>query len=74
MWIYYEVKEHIVRLKSIELFESSNNSNISCPICASNLSENIPQIDEIKKSFELMESQIRPVEEASPNFKKLSLS
>jgi len=68
-----ESKKHLVRLRSMELFDDTVETNdFACPICSSNLSDKkIPKIYDLKKSIENIETQVRKVEELSPNIQKI---
>lgn len=65
-----EAEVHLTRLKSIELFKDKSGDHI-CPICNSHLSKQIPAVTEIEKSFHQLDSQIRNVEEESPELQKV---
>jgi hypothetical protein len=65
-----EAGVHVSRLKSIELFNEKSDKHI-CPVCNSKLTKNqIPSVAEIENSLHELNSQIRIVEEKSPQIKK----
>lgn len=61
---------HLTRLRTIGLFEDLTNQKV-CPICNSNITEKSPTVDRIKNSLKLLDSQIREVEEISPEMQKV---
>lgn len=70
---YYseEVKAQIGRLKSIDLFEESENLKPKCPLCQADISDNqLPKVEDIKNSIRRLESQIPLNENPSPNMLK----
>lgn len=65
-----EAGVHLSRLKSIELF-NENSADHKCPVCNSKLlKDQIPSVADIEKSFSSLNSQIRLVEENSPQMQK----
>jgi hypothetical protein len=64
----HEAGMQLQRLNSIELFErDQNNGDRTCPLCQSELSNlAIPAIFDLERSIQRLESQMRPVEERSP--------
>ncbi|MFB3896959.1 MAG: DUF3732 domain-containing protein [bacterium] len=65
----HEVDAQLTRLRSIKLFEDKDSSNYKvCPLCQSHLSDSqqLPLISDINKSITELESQIRSVEDRSP--------
>jgi len=66
-----EAGAHLARLKSIQLFDVENERTHSCPLCQSQLTEQIPAISELEKSVQKLEKQIRTVEERSPQMQQV---
>ncbi len=68
-----EANEHLIRLKSIDLFgESSTNKLNVCPLCQSRLREDqLPTIAELKDSMKEIENQMRIVDERSPQMQEV---
>lgn len=68
-----EGTEHLSRLRSIELFEDRTDSNNAlCPVCESELTNReLPAISNIKNSMLRLSSQIRDVEERSPQMDRV---
>ena len=68
---FQEVNHHLVRLKSIDLFEERQESHI-CPVCNSEIDENdLPNINDFKDSINELESQIHTVSERTPQMQKM---
>jgi len=61
---------HLTRLRTIGLFDDLTNQKV-CPICNSNITRKCPSVDNIKNSLILLDSQIREVEEISPEMQKV---
>lgn len=67
-----EVNHHLIRLKSIDLFEENHSDHI-CPLCNSEIDENdLPKIDDFKDSINELESQIHTVSERTPQMQKMA--
>ena len=63
----HEAKFQVLRLKSINLFNQDEVDECHCPLCNSKLEDGaIPKISDLSKSLKLIESQVRSVEERSP--------
>jgi hypothetical protein len=68
-----EANIQLHRLKSVELFDQIHDDMI-CPICHGKLEKSIvPSIPDIKDSIETLDSNIRMVEERSPQMEKVIL-
>lgn len=66
-----EARAQSMRLKSIDLFRSQNDTEqvtTSCPLCFSSLSDGeiVPSVQEIQQSLERLNAQIRQVEDRTP--------
>ncbi|OEC87662.1 MULTISPECIES: DUF3732 domain-containing protein [Methanobacterium] len=67
-----EANSQLLKIKSIELFEDNHNNINYCPICESKINDKkIPSLEQLKKSSKQLESQIRDVEENSPQMQKV---
>lgn len=67
-----ESKSQLSKMKSIELFDEVNDNLIYCPICESKISDKkLPSLKELEKSSEQLKSQIRALEEYSPQMQKV---
>ncbi len=61
-----EAQAQLVRLKSLNLFESTDSRDRICPICQTPLNEDhIPSYDELRNSVNQLETQVRGVSEPS---------
>jgi DNA repair exonuclease SbcCD ATPase subunit len=69
----HEANEHLVRLKSIGLFDSGSPDKPKvCPICQSTIREDqMPAISEIGNSIKEIENQMRMVDERSPKMQQI---
>lgn len=75
----HEAHAQILRLRSIELFESQGddeNSRITCPLCKSALpsSEATPPVKAIQKSLERLSAQFRHVQDRAPQMQAVVTS
>lgn len=63
-----EARVHVHRLRSIELFDTDEiNDTLVCPVCHTRLpKDTIPSVIDLKHALRQMETQIRSVEEHSP--------
>lgn len=71
---YGEAEAHLGRLKSIELFEDSESTHYNvCPLCQSELagSQLPPAVSDLKRSIQKLETQIRAVEDRSPQMQQV---
>ncbi|MCP4371037.1 MAG: DUF3732 domain-containing protein [Deltaproteobacteria bacterium] len=69
-----EGEAQLARLRSIQLFEENEGADhSSCPLCQSQLHENKipPSITDLRKSTSELETQIRSVEERSPQMQQV---
>ncbi|MEN6293248.1 MAG: DUF3732 domain-containing protein [Methanobacterium sp.] len=65
-----EADIHLMRLKSLELFDEELG-DLTCPICNSSLEDNsIPTINDLQESFSNLNSQMSSVEKESPQLQK----
>ncbi|MDO9044775.1 MAG: DUF3732 domain-containing protein [Methanobacteriaceae archaeon] len=65
-----EAEIHLMRLKSLELFDEESG-DLTCPICNSSLEDNsIATINDLKESFSNLNSQMSSVEKESPQLQK----
>ncbi len=72
-----EGKAQLARLRSIQLFEENNGADHkSCPLCQSQLPDNQipPSISDMRESATELETQIRSVEERSPQMQQVVLT
>jgi len=61
-----EAQEQLARLKSLNLFESTDSHDRICPICQTPLSsDHVPSYDELRNSVNQLENQVRGVSEPS---------
>jgi phage shock protein A len=61
-----EAQEQLARLRSLNLFESSDTHERICPICQTLLTdEHVPSHDDLKNSVNQLENQVRDVSEPS---------
>jgi hypothetical protein len=61
-----EAQAQLVRLKSLNLFESTDSQDRICPICQTPLNgDHIPSYDELRNSVNQLETQVRGVSEPS---------
>jgi hypothetical protein len=69
----HEAQAQLVRLKSINLFESDGQNQLSCPLCQSSLTpEQLPAtLEEIRGSLNRLQHQMRQVEERSPKMQEV---
>lgn len=66
-----EVKIHLDRLKSIDLFDEQTKNTSTCPVCNSSILKNeLPQFKDFEESIKKLGSQIRSVDEKSPQMQK----
>lgn len=63
---YNEVKEQKVRLESIGLFEKLNFNEGKCPLCSSNLDNELPSVEAIKRSIKNLDLKIKSVSKEKP--------
>lgn len=62
----HEAGEHLQRLRSIELFSDPTEAPV-CPLCRSALSDGVvPAVLDLEHSIQRLDSQVRAVEERSP--------
>jgi hypothetical protein len=72
-----EGEAQLARLRSIQLFENNKGADhSSCPLCQSQLSDNQipPSISDLRESALELETQIRSVEERSPQMEQVILT
>lgn len=68
----YETLAHIHRLRSIGLFEQPDGGDRTCPLCEARLPEDVPpKLLDLEQSMQALDSQIRSVEERSPQMERL---
>lgn len=61
-----EANQQLLRLESINLFQTDNNSASHCPLCNSSLSEATPSLSAIGESLAHLQSNLRKVEIRQP--------
>lgn len=67
-----EAKEQLVRLKSLNLFESSDSNNHLCPICQTPLNgDHVPSHDILKNSLGQLDNQVREISEPSSKMQEV---
>lgn len=67
-----ELNDHLLRLRSIQLFDDESSITNKCPLCNSIISETeIPSIETIKGNVKHLEAQMRIVEEKTPQMNKV---
>jgi len=72
-----EGEAQLARLRSIQLFEENEGADrSSCPLCQSQLPDNQipPSISDLRESTSELETQIRSVEERSPQMQQVVLT
>ena len=67
-----EATEHVHRLRSVELFASNNTGSHICPLCESAIPDRVlPTLVDLQQSLQTFDSQVRTVEEASPQMDRV---
>ncbi|BAZ13392.1 hypothetical protein NIES4071_52310 [Calothrix sp. NIES-4071] len=61
-----EANQQLLRLKSINLFNTENNSSNHCPLCNSNVSEPIPSLSAMRESLDTLQNNLKNVEVTQP--------
>lgn len=62
-----EAGEQASRLKSIELFSTADPSPArQCPLCRADVSELVPEVDSVRRSFEQLSAQLASVSTGTP--------
>lgn len=73
--MFRESAAQLARLQSIEFFPDTKGSGLEiCPLCQSHVEDNLPSVAELRKSTEHLSSQMRTVEERSPQLNKVVLA
>lgn len=61
-----EANQQLLRLKSINLFQTENSSANQCPLCNSSLPEYIPSLSAMRESLINLQNNVRKVEVSQP--------
>ena len=61
-----ESRAQLTRLKAMELFDDESSPLQTCPLCQSQLQNQLPAVKDLKRSAQRLGQQVRTVEECSP--------
>ncbi len=67
-----EASEQVYRLRSVELFDSSDAGSHTCPLCESPIPDHtLPALEDLQQSLQTFNQQVRTVEERSPQMDRV---